>query len=51
MMLRVADLEKGVDQSILPVGLKCNVEFDNRPSGCVTQTLPVGWNVIPAVFD
>ena len=50
-MVRVADLVKGINQGILPVGLKCEVEFDLGPSGCVSLTLPVGWNVIPRVHD
>ena len=50
-MVRVADLVKGINQGILPVGLKCKVEFDLGPSGCVSLTLPVRWNVIPRVHD
>ena len=34
-ILRVADLEKGIKQCTLPVGLKCNVEVDDGPGGCV----------------
>ena len=50
-MPRVADLGKGVNQGSLPVWLQCNVEVDYRPGGCVSQTLPVGWNGIPGVLD
>ena len=34
-ILRVADLEKGVNQCTLSIGLKCNVEVENTPGGCV----------------
>ena len=50
-MLRVSDLVKGVNQRILPVGLKCNVELGHCPGGCISQTLLVGWNVVPGVHN
>ena len=50
-MLGVADLVKGVNQSALPVGLQRDVEFNHRPSGRVTMTLPVGWDGVPSVLD
>ena len=51
-MPRVADLGEGVNQGALSIGLKCKVEVVNHcPGGCVSQTLPVGWNGIPGVLD
>ena len=50
-MRGVADFVKGINQCTLLVGLKCNVEFDDRPSGCVAQALPVGRDGIPSVLD
>ena len=34
-IIRVADLEKGVNQCTLPVGLKCNVEVNDARGSCV----------------
>ena len=50
-VLRVADFEKGVNQGALSFGLQCDVEFDHRPCGGFSKTLPVGRNVIPSVLD
>ena len=47
----VANLEKVFNQRTLLVGFERDVEFDHHPSGCVSQTLPVGWNVIQSVHD
>ena len=33
------------------VGLKCNVEVDDRPADCVAHILLVRWNSIPGMLD
>ena len=51
MILRVADLVKGVNKGTPTVELECNVEFDHCLGGCIAETLPVGWNAIPGMLD
>ena len=50
-MSRVTDLGDSVNQGSLPVRPEYNDKVDSGASGWVAQSLPVDWNVMPAVLD
>ena len=49
-MIRVADLEEGVNQCALPLGLEGDVKVDPGAGRWVAQSLPVDRNGMPGVL-
>jgi hypothetical protein len=45
-----ADLVEGINQGVLPVRPKGNIEIDRGASGRATQRLPVGRGGVPCVL-
>ena len=50
-MLWFADHGESVNHGALPVRLECNVNINSGASEWVAQSLPVGWDGMPGVFD
>ena len=50
-MHRVADLGEGISQGSLLLGYECDVEVYHLPGVWISQTLPVGRDVIPGMLD